>query len=201
MIDTAPSAPAVREDPPQGGSRSQKIWAVLLVLDSFLVIIFGGALAAKLYQHWQTQPLAGAPAPKARRHEPPKADAAKEAPAPQPAVKAPQAPKPAEPSLNQQKAAAAPGAGQPASAAALKAKAVPLKFQIKAAGARRVQLIGAFIVHGGKKDMVKDSDGFWSLTLYLTPNTYRYHFFVDGRKKLDPANPAADRGYSVVTVR
>ena len=33
--------------------RGQRLWAVLLVVDAFFVIIFGGALGAKLYQHWQ----------------------------------------------------------------------------------------------------------------------------------------------------
>ena len=187
-------APRLQAAPPESASRAQKIWAVLLVLDSFFVIIFGGALAAKLYQHWQTQPLAGAPAPRARRHEPPKAPA-KEVPAPQPL-----APKPVEPSLKQEAAAAPPAPAQ-APGAPLKAKAAPVKFHIKAAKAKRVQLVGAFIVHGGKKDMDEDSDGVWGLTLYLTPNTYRYYFFVDGRKTPDPENSAADRGYSVMTVR
>ena len=53
---------------------------------------------------------------------------------------------------------------------------------------------------GGRKDMVHQSDGVWTLTLYLNPDTFRYHFIVDGKKALDPDNPKVERGASVLTI-
>lgn len=75
-----------------------------------------------------------------------------------------------------------------------------MTFRLKAPGAKSVELVGAFIVRGGKKRMVEHSDELWTLTLYLTPNTYRYHFLVNGKKKLDPENPNGARGASILTV-
>lgn len=198
-------------------SRGQRVWAVLLVLDSFFVIIFGGALAAKIYQHWQEP---AAPVIPARAHRPAKAAAVKpEAkqpdarPAPAPAAPAPAAesaasgPRPPKPSLIQdaplhQSAALQGSAQAPAAAAgdAAKVKALPTQFSLKAPGARSVELAGAFIVHGGKKAMTQHGDGTWTVTVYLTPNTYRYWFVVNGRHTLDPRNPSTDRNASVVTV-
>ncbi|MEQ1918516.1 MAG: hypothetical protein ABL955_04905, partial [Elusimicrobiota bacterium] len=43
--ESATEAPA-----PRG---SHKLWAFLLVLDSVFVIVFAGAVAAKVYQHWK----------------------------------------------------------------------------------------------------------------------------------------------------
>lgn len=82
-----------------------------------------------------------------------------------------------------------------------KVKAVPVEFSLHAPDARRVELIGAFIVRGnGRKEMVRGSDGAWTMTLFLTPNTYRYFFHVDGKKTVDPANSKIERGASVLVV-
>jgi hypothetical protein len=222
-------SPAAASTQPRG----QRLWAVLLVLDSFFVITFGGTLAMKAYQHWQ------APVdvqPPRRGHKPPKAPAPKpaDAPAAEPAKpaeapKAPEAAKPAKqaetpaeaglrppkPSMiheaptrekavpqtaSKAAAAAAPAAAPAAGADAAKQKAVPTDFSIKSPGAKTVELAGAFIVRGGKKAMVGHPDGTWTVTLYLTPNTYRYWFLVNGKKTLDPAATAVDRGASVRTV-
>lgn len=195
-------------------ARSQKLWAVLLVLDSFFVIIFGGALAAKIYQHWQA-PAAPLPAPH-RRPRPPKAA---EAPKPQPPAPpaAAEPPKPAEPTApakhkNPEVASSiappkpsliqeAPRreTAQPQEIGAV--KAVPVEFRLQAPDAKEVEIGGAFLVRGGgKKRMVKTGDGLWKVTLYLTPNTYRYYFLVDGKKTLDPQNQVVDRNASVLAV-
>lgn len=196
-------------------SRAQRLWAVLLVLDSFFVIIFGGALAAKLYQHWHAPPsplrrAARVPkgAPKPAPAAPPAAastpePAKNEAKAPEPQAAAAAANKPlAKPSLLQEppKRREAPalkngGGDTPAAATA---KAVPTEFKIKAPGAKTVELAGAFLVRtGGVKPMVRRDGDLWTLRLYLTPNTYRYHFLVDGKKTLDPENPATEKGSSI----
>jgi hypothetical protein len=214
---------------PSSSPRGQKLWAVLLVLDSLFVIVFGGALAAKVYQHW------GAPSPTAasRSKRTPPSKAApkpvepapvvkaepKPEPKPEPApAKAADGPRPPKPSLLNEppkreaaapkdhkgaataKAAPAP-APAPAADASAAPKAVPVSFQLKAPDAKKVELAGAFIVRGGgRKSMVKRTDGTWTLTVYLTPNNYRYNFLVDGQKTLDPSAAATERGASVKTV-
>lgn len=229
------------------GTRGQRVWAVLLVLDAFFVVIFGGALAAKVYEHWQspasarTPPRAAKqappvlpPAPRAEKLEPaelakPVTETARTTPPPEAPAKAPApakaaSPAPAaesvklpKPSLIQEapkrreapkpqetaKKAQAPEAPAPAPKkdAQDRAKAVSVDFQLKAPGAKSVELAGAFLVRGGgKKSMIKHADGVWTLTVYLTPNTYRYYFLVDGKKKLDPENPKSSRGACLVTV-
>jgi hypothetical protein len=225
--------PSVEETPvetaPAPSGRGQKLWAVLLVLDSFFVITFGGTLAMKLYQHWQAPP----PVVPSRAHRPPKAapaaaSTAAAATAPVPAAPAapakaeaakpaakPEPPsnglRPPKPSMLQEAprhekaglqgaASGAAPAAPAAPAAGAKNKALPTEFTLKAPGARSVELVGAFIVHGGRKAMVSHPDGTWTLTLYLTPNTYRYWFVVNGKKTLDPSSARVDRGASVVTV-
>ncbi len=69
-------------------------------------------------------------------------------------------------------------------------------FKLRSANADAVQLVGAFIVHGGRKEMAKTGDGTWSVKLYLNPGQYRYFFSVDKKKTLDPENPNSDRGAS-----
>ena len=73
-------------------------------------------------------------------------------------------------------------------------------FELKSPGAKSVELAGAFIVRGGKKPMSAQPDGTWTVTVYLTPNTYRYWFLVNGKKTLAPANANTDRGASVISV-
>ena len=88
---TAPE-PEAQAPAPRG---SHKLWAFLLVLDSVFVIVFAGALAAKVYQHWKA-PVAP-PTASPRNKRPMKVAeapvAVSTAPAPEP-VKAPEPPKP-----------------------------------------------------------------------------------------------------------
>jgi hypothetical protein len=222
---------ATSEPVRSSGAHGQKIWAALLVFDAFFVIVFGGALAAKIYQHWQAPP----PVVVIPRHIPHQKAADIPAPAPAPAVPAVKEPaqakvstapapapvksdgmKPPKPSLLHEaprheaaklvdaggSSAANTGAAQPPAApgAEGKVKAVPVDFKLMAPNAETVELAGPFIVRGGKKPMKIHDDGNWALTLYLTPNTYRYHFIVDGKKTLDPENAKTDRGASVLLV-
>jgi hypothetical protein len=218
-----PSQPPQEEAPEQapagGGSRgSHRLWAFLLVLDAIFIIVFGGTVAAKMYQYWKTPaPVAAhhpapapapsaaakpAEAPKPAAAEPPKTAAAPApapAPAPVPAPAPAAKPAPAAPSAPAAPVAAAapPPAPAPAPGAS---KAHPVLFKLHAANARSVHLVGAFIVHGGRKEMNRGSDGVWNVKLYLNPGQYRYFFMVDKRKALDPENPQSDRGASLLTV-
>ena len=227
--------PPAEAEAPRAGPGRPKLWGFLLVVDSILVIVFGGALAAQLYQHlWAAPAPVVAPGRRAPKPVPPPplpAEAAKpaEAPAPAPAANVPSGsgerqpsrdggplaagPKAAKPSLlaepprgREAAKPQAPGA-KPAPAAAAPAPAVegrrsmPVEFKIKAPKARKVQLAGAFIVRGGRKDMAEGDGGQWTLTLYLLPgNNYRYWFLVDGRKALDPENSQVERGASVLAL-
>jgi type IV secretory pathway VirB10-like protein len=222
-------------------TRSERLWAFLLLFDAFFVVIFGGALATTLYQHWpSSHNSAGIPVHMAKAERPKPAPTPAPAPAPAAAKTAPaapapapapkiqnapkqanrQAPRPLRPSLLSEskphKAAApqsaaaenseeaprtAPAAAAPAPDAGAKIKAQPVEFHYKSAKAKQVELVGAFIVRGGRKTLVKHAEGLWSLTLYLTPNSYRYWFSVDGKKKLDPANSETNRNASVLTVK
>ena len=69
---------------PEATRGSHRLWAFLLILDSLFVIVFGGAVAAKLYQYWKAPSAAVA----VRR---PTKEPAK-APAPPPLQRASQAP-------------------------------------------------------------------------------------------------------------
>lgn len=224
---SGPAAPA-----PRG---SHKLWAFLLVLDSVFVIVFAGALAAKVYQHWNTPVLAPVPAPRKRPVKTAEAPAASTAPAPAPepakapeppkpapaaaAKPAPDAPRPPKPSMlaeapkhretpkpadaGGKSPAAKPAAAAPASpiaAGEVKVKALRTEFKLHAPKAKNVELVGAFIVRGGRKDMSREGDGTWTVTLYLNPGAYRYFFSVDKKKQLDPENPHSDKGASLLTI-
>lgn len=205
-----PVAPA-----PRG---SHKLWAFLLVLDSVFVIVFAGAVAAKVYQHWKTPPVAAKPVPRKRPAKPVEAPAAPAAAAPAPApepAKAPETPKPAsdaprppKPSMtteaprHRETPKLADAAGKPPAAAPAngKVKALKTEFKVQAPRAKSVELVGAFIVRGGRKDMIRQGDGSWTITLYLNPGTYRYFFAVDKKKQLDPENPLSDKSASLLTI-
>ena len=203
-----------------------KLWGALLVADSILVIVFGGALAAKIYQHLSAPAIVTA-APAAHRRpvqaSAPAVEAPKPAPpplpmtakAPEPAPAAPTAgPKAAKPSLLAEpmkgratpKAQAAGPASAPAPAApetvsADKRHSIPVEFKLKVPHARSVHLAGAFIVRGGRREMVAQDEGVWTLTLYLLPGIeYRYWFLVNGKKTLDPENSQVERGASVLVL-
>lgn len=227
---SAPPAPS------PASSGSHRLWAFLLILDSAFVIVFAGAVAAKVYQYWKApaaplvaarrRPVKEAPKPEpAPAPEPPKAETAKaEPPKPEPVKAEPakpeskplvESPRPPKPSLLSDgpkhretpglAGASSPAKPAPASSAAPapvigSRKAVPVEFKLRAPKAQSVGLIGAFIVRGGRKDMSRQSDGTWQVTLYLHPGQYRYFFSVDKKKQLDPENPRVDRGASLLEV-
>ncbi|MBI5208936.1 MAG: hypothetical protein HY927_03075 [Elusimicrobia bacterium] len=208
---------------------SQSLWMGLLVADSLLIAIFGSYVGAKVYMHWsrkaEAQPVvrhkpakteaaksAEAPPPPAKTETPKTTEAAPlkakpETPkAPETAKKPAEASKAKTPEPAKAKPAETPKAKPPQppvedDADKPKVKAVPVDFSLHAPDAKRVELIGAFIVRGGgRKEMVRGSDGTWTMTLFLTPNTYRYFFHVDGKKTVDPANSKIERGASVLVV-
>jgi hypothetical protein len=203
-----PEAPAA----PRG---SHRIWAFLLVLDSLFVIVFGGAVGAKVFQYWRApeppvppavhrRPPAPKPAPPAEK-EPEKAPApkaaAEKAPAPAPkpaaAAEAKRVPKPTLDAAPKPHSAPEPEVINHHPEDAQKAR--PVDFRLHAPKARSVQLVGAFIVHGGRMDMTKKK-GVWEVRVYLKPGRYRYFFAMDSKKMMDPENPRSERGASLVTV-
>lgn len=227
----SPAAPEPAAEPaaPRG---SHKLWAFLLVLDSVFVIVFAGAVAAKVYQHWKAPAVPVIVAPRKKPVKAVEAPVASTAPAPTPEpVKAPEpvkpapvvvkpapdAPRPPKPSMlaeapkhretpkpadaGGKTAKSAPPAAAPAAAAADgKVKALKTEFKVRAPNAKAVELVGAFIVRGGRKEMTRQDDGLWTITLYLNPGSYRYFFSVDKKKVLDPENPHSDKGLSLLSI-
>jgi enterochelin esterase family protein len=64
-------------------------------------------------------------------------------------------------------------------------------FRILAPRAEAVRLTGSDIPGvGGGKDLSRNSEGVWELTLDVPPGYYRYQFDVDGVSVIDPRNPA-----------
>lgn len=197
-VETTSGQQAPSHEAPGG---SHRLWAVLLVVDSVFVIVFGGAVAAKVYQYWKA-PLAPS-SPVVVRHRPPKEQPPVKPPEtpPTPPEQPDKPPKTAEPPPRPPATAEPPQAKPAAPSPAIgRPKAQPVEFKLRAADAKSVQLIGAFIVHGGRKEMSRKGDGTWTLTLYLHPGRYRYFFSVDRKKLLDPENPHSDRGASVMTL-
>jgi HEAT repeat protein len=86
---------------------------------------------------------------------------------------------------------------EPSPAAAPTEKA--MTFRLKAPQARSV-LLALDILAGKRKPMVRSVNGDWSVSLPLAAGRYRYQFIVDGVRTLDPANPAVERGASLLTV-
>lgn len=226
--ESSASEPGSDAPAPRG---SHKLWAFLLVLDSVFVIVFAGALAAKIYQYWMapavTTPAprrrpapvpAAAPVPVASTAPVPTPDPAKvPEPKPAPAASKPaaqDAPRPPKPSMladaprhrETPKPADAGGKSSSASKSAAlptadgKVKALRTEFRIHAPKAKAVELVGAFIVRGGRKDMTRQDDGTWTVTLYLNPGAYRYFFSVDKKKQLDGENPNSENGASLLTI-
>ncbi|MBI3287897.1 MAG: hypothetical protein HYZ74_00080 [Elusimicrobia bacterium] len=232
---TQEPAPVAKPRAPRG---SHRLWAGLLVIDAIFVIIFAGAVAAKIYQHWKS-PTAAVVATARRRpvKEPAKpadapapSTAAAEVAPPPPPLPAPPAPIAAAPKALEPKSSDVPrppkpsllsdaprhretpklagSAGAPASAPASalpaaadgKTKAVRVEFKLHAPKAKEVYLVDAFIVRGGRREMSRQSDGTWTLNLYLNPGQYRYFFSVDKKKQLDPENPHSERDASVLSV-
>lgn len=235
----APAPEAASAAPAEGAAAesavprgSHKLWAFLLVLDSVFVIVFAGAVAAKVYQHWKAPAVVlnpprprkakpvDAPAPStaaaaapepAKAPEPPKPEPPK-APEPKPAAEAPRPPKPsmlAEAPKHRETPKLADAGGKPAAAPAKpaapppadgKVKALKTEFKLHAPKAKNVELVGAFIVRGGRKEMARQDDGTWTVTLYLNPGSYRYFFSVDKKKQLDPENPHSEKGASLLSL-
>jgi len=169
---------------------SQKIWAVLLVADSFFLILFGGALAATLYEHWQAPQSSFAALEQKKPAAPTKTAARVSAPRPAAA----QSNKPAPPVPKE----AAATIGKPAAAGP--ARASPVVFKLKDSRARSVQLGGAFLIREGGKESMRRKKGVWTLKVYLMPGSYRYYFLVNGKKKLDPADSLRKNGDSLLIV-
>jgi len=65
-------------------------------------------------------------------------------------------------------------------------------FSLTAPKASAVMLGGDW--GGGRRPMIKDDNGNWTVTLELRPQIYSYSFFVDGVKTLDPANTQVKLG-------
>ncbi len=213
----SPSEPSVRTPAPHG---SHKLWAFLLVLDSVFVIIFAGAVTAKVYQHWKAPVIA--PARIARRRPAKTAPAAvpvaapaaapvatsAPSPTPEPSKPAAIAPRPPKPSMLTEapkrretpKLAAPPAKADDRAIGPGKIKALRTEFRVHAPQAKAVELVGAFIVRGGRKEMTRQDDGAWTVTLYLNPGSYRYFFFVDKKKQMDPENPHSEKGASLLTI-
>jgi len=243
---TPPADVAPDDAAPEAPRGSHRLWAFLLILDSVFVIVFGGAVAAKVYQYWKTpaanpaivarrrpakepvkppepakpaEPDASAAAAAAKTAETPKApEPEKAAPKPEPkAAHRADTPRPPKPSLLTEapkpreapklagpagtKPAAAPAPSPAPGGAESRPRAQPVEFKLRITDADSVQLVGAFIVRGGRKDMIRKSDGTWTLTLYLHPGQYRYFFSVDKKKFLDPENPHSERGASLLTLQ
>jgi hypothetical protein len=223
----APPEPAE----PHAPSGSHKLWAFLLVLDSVFVIVFAGAVAAKIYQYWNAAPAPVAQAPRRRAAAPPVPAVATAplaaAPIPEPVKPAPEPAKPAPKAAEGQRPpkpsmlseaprhretpklaesngkttpAPKPAAAPAAAAADGKVKALKTEFKVRAPKAKAVELVGAFIVRGGRKEMTREDDGTWTVTLYLNPGSYRYFFSVDKKKQLDPENPHSEKGASLLTI-
>jgi len=232
------TAPASAPSAQRASGAGQKLWGALLLADSALVIVFGGAVAAKLYQHFNAAatvvPIPAAHHRPGRPLLPPATATAAAKPAaaqPAPAAATPQPPAKiaapasggshiAKPSLLAEpvRGREAPkprtaSAGEPAPQAAAAAKpaepakpgekrhSMPIEFKLAAPRARSVHLAGAFIVRGGRREMTRQDDGTWTLTLYLLPGcNYRYWFVVDGKKTLDPESRQVERGASVLAL-
>ena len=194
----APSAASA----PRSPRGSHRLWAFLLILDAAFVIVFGGLVATKVYQSWDVTPAPlPPPTPRRRALKPAVAPAAAApASAPPPAAPAPLAAPPAPPPAPAVNARPPKPSLLEAAGAEGKIKAVAAEFKLHAPHAESVQLIGAFIAHGGRKDMTLRRNGTWSEKLYLKPGEYRYYFMIDGKKTLDPKNAQTDRGASLLVI-
>lgn len=66
-----------------------------------------------------------------------------------------------------------------------------VSFRILAPKAEAVKLGGSDIPGLGQgKEMTKNADGVWEVSLNVVPGYYRYNFNVDGVAVIDPRNPA-----------
>ena len=198
----------------------QKLWGLLLVVDSFFVVIFGGAFAAKIYESWQTPAhefLPPASTVKINQENHPHLAAtvspsplkpvtpttiAKATPQTQPKSNAPKTATPK--TTSNLKKRISPHAQHKYQEPQIlpsrgpdKARGVAFRYYGKKA--RRVTLISSFL-HGGKKALKKTRRGPWQITVYLMPGKYHYLFMVDGKKILDPRNPRHKGRFSLFSL-
>lgn len=114
--DEEPYAPVPEPETPSPPRGSHRLWAFLLVLDSVFVVVFAGAVAAKIYQHWR------APAAPSRAARRPVKEAPKPAETPAPAAPTAPAPEP-EPAKEAPKETAKEAAPEPSEKASEPPKA------------------------------------------------------------------------------
>lgn len=180
-----------------GAMNRRRLWAVLLVLDTVFLFVFGGTLAgmmylsgspAKLWQQWFEA------APSLQKAVPNQVAAPGPLPAPPPAVPvspqdkvAPPVPSvgntPATAGESKHGLPAAPAVKTVSSATNVR-KAIPVEFTCVAKSAKEVLLKGSFLVHmkGGQKKMKKSAGGTWHLKVLLFPGSYRYQCVTNGKK-------------------
>jgi hypothetical protein len=177
----------------------QKFWAVLLVLDAFFLVIFGSALALKIYQYGHPEapfkPVLEKNYKVARIAAPITPSTPITSKANQPAAST----QPHTLSSKEVTRETSVNSKAETSASTFSGKARPVTFSLHSTSAKRVRLVGAFIAGNGYKSMTKSSGGNWQIKLYLKPGSYRYYFLVNGKKTLDPHSPKI-RGYSVLNL-
>lgn len=164
----------------------KRLWAVLLLLDTIFLIIFGGTIArialsnggpAKLLGQIFTEPPPAMAVPnrviRTKRTEP-------VAPAAVPVSSATALT--TAPTLPPAKSTAPAAGVQPAPADPKKAR--PVEFICGPERAKEVYLKGSFLVHSknGMKRMKKGGDGAWHLSVMLLPGTYKYQCVANGKK-------------------
>lgn len=67
-------------------------------------------------------------------------------------------------------------------------------FSVYAPNANSVVLNGSWMGMGGNKELTKDEEGVWSVTVDpLASSMYHYNLIIDGVRVIDPANPKAMR--------
>jgi enterochelin esterase-like enzyme len=72
-------------------------------------------------------------------------------------------------------------------------------FRLMAPKADEVVLTGEFLKEDQR--LTKNDAGLWSITVGpIEPETYHYHFMVDGVKVLDPGNPSIKMGSTAQTI-
>ena len=197
--DEADSAPNPEREAARPKGRSAHDWAMLLALNSLILVASVSVLASRAYRHLTENeaPIeAKATPPKSAPKAPIKEDPKTEAPKPEPAKADPPAqpkgplPKPSLAATSPQRAEPAPRSGSAAVPTVQSEKprvSLPVSFKHQAADAKEVDLLGMFLVRsGGRKRMFKDSKGFWRSTVYLnTGQSYDYKFEIveaNGRK-------------------
>ena len=64
-------------------------------------------------------------------------------------------------------------------------------FRFRAPQAEKVELVGEIVGLNSPKEMTKDENGIWTVTIGpLAPEIYVYNFRVQGVNVVDPGNPS-----------